>query len=85
MELYSVLKPPTSSCSASTRSKGGRFNSAVAATMNMKNGSTKVRRIAQLGSHPPGPSPAWTSTMPLVDRVPVLSTTIAMMRPMAAS
>ena len=29
IELYSVLKPPTSSCSASTRSNGGRFSSAV--------------------------------------------------------
>src|SRR5215831_6907828 len=31
MPVYSVLKPPTSSCSASTRSKGGWFVSAVAA------------------------------------------------------
>ena len=30
IELYSVLKPPTSSCSASTRSNGGRLSSAVA-------------------------------------------------------
>ena len=31
MPVYSVLKPPTSSCSASTRSNGGWFVSAVAA------------------------------------------------------
>src|SRR5215475_8600850 len=41
MPVYSVLKPPTSSCSASTRSKGGWFVSAVAAIRKMTNG-TKV-------------------------------------------
>ena len=32
---YSVLNPPTSSCSASTRSNGGRLSSAVAAMTNI--------------------------------------------------
>ena len=39
MREYSVLNPPTSSCSASTRSNGGRFSSAVAAIMKMTNGT----------------------------------------------
>ncbi len=39
---YSVLKPPTSSCSASTRSNGGRFNSAVAAMRKITNGTNAV-------------------------------------------
>src|SRR3954453_14402958 len=37
MPVYSVLKPPTSSCSASTRSNGGWFVSAVAAIRKMPN------------------------------------------------
>ena len=39
---YSVLKPPTSSCSASTRSNGGRFSSAVAAIRKITNGTNAV-------------------------------------------
>ena len=39
-----MLKPPTSSESASTRSKGGRLSSAVIAIRNKKNG-TKPSRI----------------------------------------
>src|SRR5215470_15005066 len=37
MPVYSVLNPPTSSCSASTRSNGGWFVSAVAAIKKIKN------------------------------------------------
>ncbi len=40
--VYSVWKPPTSSCSASTRSNGGRFSSAVPAIMNTTNGTRPV-------------------------------------------
>ena len=57
---YSVLKPPTSSCSASTRSNGGRFSSAVAAIMKMTNGRKPVATTCQ------SPRLSWTSTMPLV-------------------
>src|SRR5689334_17414249 len=39
MPVYSVTNPPTSSCSASTRSNGGWFVSAVAATRKMANGT----------------------------------------------
>ena len=39
---YSVLNPPTSSCSASTRSNGGRLSSAVAAMTKITNGTKPV-------------------------------------------
>ena len=39
MPVYSVLNPPTSSCSASTRSNGGWFVSAAAAMRKMTNGT----------------------------------------------
>src|SRR6478736_3095220 len=38
MPVYSVFTPPTSSCSASTRSKGGWLTSASAAMRKIKNG-----------------------------------------------
>src|SRR6202142_349246 len=41
MPVYSVLKPPTSSCSASTRSNGGWFVSAVAAMRKIPNGTSE--------------------------------------------
>ena len=44
MDEYSVLNPPTSSCSASVRSKGGRVSSAVMAIMKKKKG-TMPRRM----------------------------------------
>jgi hypothetical protein len=37
MPVYSVWKPPTSSCSASTRSNGGWFVSAIAEMRKMRN------------------------------------------------
>ncbi len=40
MPVYSVLKPPTSSCSASTRSNGGWLVSAVAAIRKIANGTS---------------------------------------------
>jgi hypothetical protein len=40
--VYSVLNPPTSSCSASTRSNGGWFTSAVAAIRKITK-ATNVR------------------------------------------
>src|SRR5829696_3791717 len=75
IELYSVLKPPTSSCSASTRSNGGRFSSAVPAMTNTMNGTTAVITNPQLGTQPNGPGPAWNSTMSCVPSVPVTRTT----------
>ncbi len=51
-EEYSVWNPPTSSCSPSTRSKGGRFTSAVTAMKKMAKGTTPSRRTFQLGMKP---------------------------------
>src|SRR6478609_10919479 len=41
MPVYSVFTPPTSSCSASTRSNGGWLTSASAAIKKIKNGMKK--------------------------------------------
>ena len=76
---YSVLKPPTSSCSASTRSNGGRLSSAVAAIMNTANGTMPVEMMCQLATV------SWSATMPRVDSVPADSSTAATLRPRAAS
>jgi hypothetical protein len=61
IEEYSVWKPPTSSCSASTRSKGGRFSSAVAAMTKITNGHHAGHDRFQLGTMPRKPSPAWAT------------------------
>ena len=79
MEEYSVLNPPTSSCSASTRSKGGRLSSAVAAMTNTTKGSTPVATMFQ------SRMVSWATTMPLVDKVPATSSTVATDSPRAAS
>ena len=55
IELYSVWKPPTSSCSASTRSNGGRLSSAVPAIRKITNGTTPVTIRFQRGIRPPAP------------------------------
>src|SRR3989442_15224447 len=60
MPVYSVWNPPTSSCSASTRSKGARFVSATAAMQKMKKGigaggGDQVRGVPLRGG-PPGPA-----------------------------
>src|ERR1700679_1707598 len=43
MDEYSVTNPPTSSESASTRSKGGRLVSATTAMKKMRKGTTATR------------------------------------------
>src|ERR1017187_783037 len=58
MEEYSVWNPPTSSCSASGRSKGGGGSSAVMAIMKKMNGRNPSRMRFQ--SQKPC---AWASTM----------------------
>src|SRR3954447_13133398 len=69
MPVYSVWKPPTSSCSASTRSNGGGLVSAIAAIMKMTNATIAgiqyhwVTNESQVVH-------AWPLTMPRVDRVP---------------
>ena len=77
-ELYSVWKPPTSSCSASTRSNGGRFSSAVPATRKTRKGTTPVASTFQLPD-------TWVATMSWVDSDPEVRNTVAMARPRAAS
>src|SRR5271167_2946178 len=80
IEEYSVWKPPTSSDSASTVSKGGRFTSAVIAVRNTTNGTIPSRTTFQCQT------PAdWAATMPCVDSVPATSTTDAVDSPSAAS
>ena len=81
MDEYSVLKPPTSSLSASARSKGGRCSSAVMAIMNKTKGTTPVRMRFQLAKK----VWLWASMMPRVDSVPAISTTVTTDIPMAAS
>src|SRR3954469_13777728 len=54
MPVYSVLNPPTSSCSASTRSKGGWLVSAVAAMRKITNG-TSARSQNQSPANEKGP------------------------------
>ena len=77
-ELYSVWNPPTSSCSASTKSNGGRFNSAVPATKNTRKGTTPVASTFQFPA-------TWLATMSWVDNEPEVRKTVAIARPRAAS
>ena len=79
MAEYSVWKPPTSSCSASTRSNGGRLSSAVAAMTNTTKGSRPVVTMFQ------SRIVSCSTTMPLVERVPATRSTVATDRPRAAS
>ncbi len=76
---YSVLNPPTSSCSASTRSNGGRFNSAVAG--DHEDDERHERRADDV----PLVMLDWSKTMPLVLSVPDTRITAARLRPRAAS
>ena len=80
IDEYSVWNPPTSSCSASTRSNGGRFSSAVAPTTKMKKGTNPRRTMFQFHGAEP-----WSATMSQVESEPVTRTTAATDRPRAAS
>ena len=80
MEEYSVWKPPTSSCSASTKSNGGRFSSAVAAIRNTRNGTTPLVTTNHVST-----PPAWAATMRCVESVPAPMTTATTAMPSAAS
>ena len=64
-EEYSVWKPPTSSLSASTTSKGGRLSSAVIAMTKMTKGTTPRRIRFQCQS-----PWAWEATMSWVESGP---------------
>ena len=73
IELYSVLKPPTSSCSASTRSNGGRLSSAVDGDHedderhDAGEDDVPVRQRCRRSRRPD-----WCSTMPWVLSVPLI-------------
>src|SRR4029453_11065787 len=76
IELYSVLYPPTSSCSASTRSNGARTTSAVEAprkTMKPRNCGTMNHQ------------PACCSTIRVVLKLSACITTPRIDRPSASS
>ena len=80
MEEYSVWKPPTSSCSASVRSKGGRVSSAVMAIMKKMKGM-KPRRIRFQFQKPFD----CEATMARVESEWLTSTTMTVVMPSAAS
>ena len=80
MEEYSVWKPPTSSCSASVRSKGGRVSSAVMAIMKKMKGRKPSRIRFQFQK----PSDC-DATMARVDSERLTSTTMTVVMPRAAS
>ena len=82
MPVYSVWNPPTSSCSASTRSKGARLVSATAAMQKMAKGTEPASRNQSRGLVPGKP---WAATMAAVDRVPAWRTAPTIPSPRAAS
>src|SRR5258706_11368880 len=84
MPVYSVLKPPTSSCSASTRSNGGWFVSAVAATRKIAK-ATKVFNQNQWDTNDHALVHDCWATISCVESVPAWISTPRMARPKAAS
>src|SRR5580698_9125995 len=80
MEEYSVWNPPTSSESASVRSKGGRVSSAVMAIMKKMKGK-KPSRIKFQFQKPLD----WAATMARVESEWLTSTTVTTDIPRAAS
>ena len=80
MDEYSVWNPPTSSDSASVRSKGGRVSSAVMAIMKKMKGR-KPRRIRFQFQNPSD----WATTMARVESERLTSTTVTTVMPRAAS
>src|ERR1700685_1575388 len=71
MDEYSVWNPPTNSCSASVRSKGGRVSSAVMAIMKKMKGRKPSRMRFQFQK-----PLDWAATMARVDREWLTSTTV---------
>ena len=84
MPLYSVWNPPTSSCSASTRSNGGWFVSAAAARRKTTKGTMAAVRIPQLRKEST-PSHACFTTNECIDRLPVWMTAASTASDIAAS
>src|SRR3954471_23203598 len=81
---YSVWNPPTSSCSASTRSNGGWFVSATAAITKITN-ETMATLQYQSVTNECQLVHAWAFAMPRVLRVPACNSTATIERPNAAS
>src|SRR5262249_29398540 len=84
MPVYSVLKPPTSSCSASTRSNGGWFVSAVAAIRKIAN-ATNVFNQNQCVANDQALVQCCWATMSCVESDPAITSTPRIARPNAAS
>src|SRR3954470_17604380 len=84
MPVYSVMNPPTSSCSASTRSNGGWLVSAVAAMRKMTNG-TNAGSQNQSETNECQFTQCCCEAMSRVDNVPARMSTPRMPKPNAAS
>src|SRR6478736_4228898 len=84
MPVYSVWNPPTSSCSASTRSNGGWLVSATAAITKITNDTIAMLQYQSVTNecqlvH------AWALAIPRVLNVPACRSTATMESPNAAS
>src|ERR1700687_111723 len=84
MPVYSVLKPPTSSCSASTRSNGGWLVSAVAAMRKMTKATNVFNQNQRVTKDKPFVQ-CCCAAISWVDSVPAWISTPRMARPKAAS
>src|SRR4051794_30666753 len=84
MPVYSVMNPPTSSCSASTRSNGGWLVSAAAAIRKMMNGTNAGSQNHSLTNECQFTHDC-CAAMSRVDSVPARISTPRMPRPNAAS
>src|SRR5688500_5923827 len=89
VDEYSTMWPATSSDSASTRSKGGRFVSASAEmkkTMNIGNSASQFQSSSVLGRPRRVPRPScWDRTMSVRFSDPTVSNTQAMTKPIETS
>ena len=85
MPVYSVWNPPTSSCSASTRSNGGWLVSAVAAMRKMTNGTSAGSQYHSLTIEPTFDPRLVLRRSSRVDSVPAWIRTPRMPSPNAAS
>ena len=85
MPVYSVLNPPTSSCSASTRSNGGWFVSAVAAMRKITNGTSAGSQNQSRTNEPHVDPRLLVRRSSCVDSVPAWMSTPRMASPNAAS
>src|SRR5713101_4329579 len=84
MPVYSVKKPPVSSCSASTRSNGGWLVSATAATRKITKGTNDGIQY-HFVTKDPAPFHACCATTERVDSVFAWTSTPSTASPNAAS